>query len=104
MCPPLPRFYVLADPRARRRNRRIDRSFKQDAYRLSDEQHAIILVACSKCDWSAGYPRDELVALYGAACAMPSLLNKLAKPGCIRLGNQWDHCGVHYVEPIDRLK
>jgi CheY-like chemotaxis protein len=57
---------VLADPRARRRNHRIDTALKQDAYRLSDEQRAIILVACSKCDWRAAYPRDELVGSYGA--------------------------------------
>jgi hypothetical protein len=30
---------------------------------------------------------------------MPSLLNELTKPGCIRPGNQWGHCGVYYVEP-----
>ena len=94
---------VLADPRVRRRTRRVDMAVKQ-GIGFSDERRAIILIACSKCDWRAAYPRDELAVSYGEACAMPSLLNKLAKPGCARLGNQWDHCGVHYVEPIDRLK
>jgi hypothetical protein len=95
---------VLADPRARRRKRRIDQAIKQDAYRLSDEQRATILVECTKCDWRAAYRREELIASYGVDYPMPSLLNKLAKPGCVRLVNQWDHCGVRYVEPIDRLK
>ena len=27
--------------------------------------------------------------------------NKLAKPGCDRLGNEWDACGVYYTHPID---
>lgn len=95
---------VLADPRARKRDRRIDMAVRQDSYRLADEQRPTILVACSKCDWRAAYPRVELVASYGEGCAMPSLLNKLAKPGCVRRGNQWDACGAYYVEPIDRPK
>jgi hypothetical protein len=32
---------------------------------------------------------------------MPSLLDKLAAPGCPRLGSQWDRCGAHYVEPVE---
>ena len=74
------------------------------SYRLADERHETILVACSKCDWRAGYRREELVASYGEAFPMPTLLNKLAKPGCGRLGNEWDACGVHYVQPIDGAK
>jgi hypothetical protein len=95
---------VLADPRARKRKRRGELAVKQAAYRLSDEQRATILVECAKCDWKAAYGRDELIASHGAEYPLPSLLNELAKPGCTRLSNQWDHCGVHYVEPIDRLK
>jgi hypothetical protein len=95
---------VLADPRARTRKRRVDMAVKQTTYRLSDEQQATILVECSKCDWKAAYGRDELIASHGAKYSMPSLLNELAKPGCTRLSNQWDYCGVHYVKPIDRLK
>ena len=45
--------------------------------------------------------REKLVASYGAGFPMPSLLSKLAKPGCVRLGNQWDACGVYYAQPID---
>ncbi len=91
---------VLADPRARKRDRRLNMAIKQSLYRLADEPRTTILVACSKCDWKAAYHRNELIASRGAAYPMPSLLNELAKPGCARLGNQWDHCGVYYVEPI----
>ena len=77
---------VMADPRARRR-RRIDMALRHESYRLADERHETILVACSKCDWRAGYRREELVVSYGEAFPMPTLLNKLAKPGCDRLGN-----------------
>ena len=88
---------VLADPRARTRRRRVGMAVKQAAYRLSDERRATILVECTKCDWKAAYGRDELIASHGAEYPLPSLLNELAKPGCTRLSNQWDHCGVHYV-------
>jgi hypothetical protein len=91
---------VLADPRARKRDR--DKAIKQATYRLADEPRATILVACSKCDWKAAYGRNELIASHGAGYPLPSLLNKLAKPGCTRLSNQWDHCGAHYVG-ADRL-
>jgi hypothetical protein len=94
---------VLADPRAKKRNWRTDKAVKQDSYRLSDELRPVVLVACSKCDWRAAFSRDELIASHGATCAMPSMLNGLSKPGCVRLANQWDHCGVYYVEPIGRL-
>ena len=93
----------MADPRARRR-RRIDMALRRESYRLSDERHEMVLVACSKCDWRAGYPREELVNAYGADFPMPSLLSQLAKPGCVRLGNQWDACGVYYAQPIDVAK
>ena len=45
---------VLADPRARKRERRTDLAVKRAYYRLADEKREIILVACSKCDWRAG--------------------------------------------------
>ena len=48
---------VLADPRARKRNWRTDKAVRQDSYRLSDELHPVILVACSKCDWRAAFSR-----------------------------------------------
>ena len=92
---------VLADPRARKRERRTDLAVKQAFYRLADEKREIILVACSKCDWRAAFSRDELIAAYGADFAMPNLLNHLAAPSCSRLSSQWDRCGVHYVEPIE---
>jgi hypothetical protein len=92
---------VLADPRARKRERRTDLAVKRAFYRLADEKREIILVACSKCDWRAAFPRDDLIASHGADYAMPNLLNHLAAPGCSRLGSQWDRCGVHYVESIE---
>src|SRR5438045_3924169 len=57
---------VLADPRARKRERRADLAVKQAFYRLTDEKREIILVACSKCDWRAAFSRDDLIASHGA--------------------------------------
>jgi hypothetical protein len=87
---------VLADPRARKRERRTDLAVKRAFYRLADEKGEIILVACSKCGWRAAFERDELIAAHGS-----NLLNHLAAPDCSRIGSQWDRCGVHYVEPIE---
>src|SRR5262249_44967992 len=92
---------VLADPRARKRERRTDLAVKQAFYRLADEKREIILVACSKCDWRAAFSRDELIASYGADYPMPNLLDQLAAPSCSRLGSHLDRCAVHYVEPIE---
>jgi hypothetical protein len=92
---------VLADPRARKRERRTDLAVKRAFYRLADETRETILVACSKCDWRAAFSRDDLIASHGADYAMPNLLNHLAAPSCSRLGSHWDRCGVHYVEPIE---
>jgi len=92
---------VLADPRARKRERRTDLAVKQPFYRLADEKREIILVACSKCEWRAAFSREDLIASHGADYSMPNLLNHLAAPGCNRLGSNWDRCGVHYVEPIE---
>jgi hypothetical protein len=52
---------VLADPRARKRERRTDLAVKQAFYRLADEKRETILVACSKCDWRAAFSRDLCV-------------------------------------------
>ena len=57
---------VLADPRARRGERRADLAVKQAFYRLADEKRETILVACSKCDWRAAFSRDDLIASRGA--------------------------------------
>jgi hypothetical protein len=92
---------VLADPRARKRERRTDLAVKQAFYRLADERREIIFVACSKCDWRAAFSRGDLIATHGADHPMPNLLDRLAAPNCSRLGSHWDRCGVHYVEPID---
>jgi hypothetical protein len=62
---------VLADPRARKRGRRVDKAIKQATYRLADEPRATILVACSKCDWKAAYGRNDLIASHSAECPMP---------------------------------
>src|ERR1700755_2655355 len=61
---------VLADPRARKRERRTDLAVKQAFYRLADEKREIILVACSKCEWRAGFSRDDPLASHGAQYAM----------------------------------
>jgi hypothetical protein len=43
---------VLADPRARRRERHAsDLPVRRAFYTLADEPRETILVACSKCDW-----------------------------------------------------
>jgi hypothetical protein len=90
---------VLADPRARTpKQRSSDAAIERTFYRLADELRDTILVACSKCEWKAAFRRDELIAAH--ACPMPSLLERLAAPGCARVGSQWDRCGVHYVKPI----
>jgi hypothetical protein len=93
---------VLADPRARTPKRRSDYTAKQTFYRLADEPRDTILVACSKCEWKAAFRRDELIAEHGGACPMPTLLERLAAPGCPKVGSQWDRCGMYYVEPIGR--
>ena len=67
---------VLADPRARKRDSRLNMAIKQLVYRLVDEPRATLLVACSKCDWKAAYHRDELIASHGAEFPMPGLLNE----------------------------
>src|SRR5689334_19901456 len=69
---------VLADPRARKRERRTDLAVKQAYYRLADEKCEIILVACSKCDWRAAFARDELIAAHGADYVMPNLTTAAA--------------------------
>jgi hypothetical protein len=92
---------VLADHRARKRERRTDLAVKKAFYRLADGKREIILVACSKCDWQAAFSPDDLIASHGADYAMPNLLDHLAAPSCDRLGSHWDRCGVHYVEPIE---
>ena len=93
---------VLADPRARRREQRTAMAVKaMTMYRLADEPRAVVLVACHKCEWRAAFERSELIAAHGADCPMPSLLDKLAAPGCTRIGSSWDRCGVYYVEPIE---
>jgi hypothetical protein len=93
---------VLADPRARTPRRRgSDVTVERTFYRLADEPREVILVACTKCEWKAAFQRAELIAAHGAACPMPNLLEHLTAPGCTRIGQQWDRCGVHYVEPVE---
>ena len=91
---------VLADPRARRRERR-DRPSARNHYTLADESRAVVLVACDKCEWRAAFSRDELIASHGAECPMPDLLVHLARPDCDRRDSMWDRCGVRYTGPID---
>jgi hypothetical protein len=73
---------VLADPRARVRERRAnDLPVRRAFYTLADEPHETILVACSKCEWKAAYWRDDLIASHGADYPMPNLLDRLCRTG-----------------------
>jgi hypothetical protein len=92
---------VLADPRARRAARVAPSRGATTVYRLRDEQHESILIACTKCDWKAAFDRDGLIARHGADCPLPELLSLVAAPGCSRVGSQWDRCGAYYIEPIE---
>src|SRR5262245_16535027 len=81
---------VLADPCAQTQKRRgSEHAVSRTFYRLADEPRDIILVACSKCDWKAALRRDELLAAHGAACPMPSLLERLAAPGRLKVASHW---------------
>ena len=91
---------VLADPRARRAARVTPSRGAITVYRLRDEPHASILIACTKCDWKAAFNRDDLIE-HGADRPLPELLSFVAAPGCSRVGSQWDRCGAYYVEPIE---
>ena len=82
-------------------HRASDLPLRRAFYRLADEPREIILVACSKCDWKAAFRRADLVARHGADYAMPTLLKDLAAPDCSKTDDQWDRCGVYYVEPIE---
>ena len=99
---------MLADPRARIRlqqhgyRRDGHRTAQKAFYRITDEPRPIIEVACSKCDWKAAFSRAELIANYGAEYPLPNLLDHLAMPGCSKIKNHWDRCGVHYCNPIER--
>ena len=90
---------VLADPRARRAASVAPSHGAIKVYRLRDEPHASILIACTKCDWKAAFNRDELIAQHGADRPLPELLSHVAAPGCSRVGSQWDRCGAYYVAP-----
>jgi hypothetical protein len=92
---------VLSDPRARRAAPGAPSPGAMTVYRLRDESHTSILIACTKCDWKAAFDRDELIAQHGADRPLPELLSFVAAPGCSRVGSQWDRCGAYYVEPIE---
>jgi hypothetical protein len=77
------------------------RTARKSHYRLADEPSPLIEVACSKCEWKGAFSRAELLAMYGAECPLPTLLNHLAMPGCSKIDTHWDRCGVYYVNPID---
>ena len=69
---------VLTDPRARRqfRSRLRDLRTKPAFYRLRDEPHATVLVACSKCDWKAAFDRAALIVSHGPAHLLADLLER----------------------------
>src|SRR2546423_14475184 len=73
---------VLADPRARKRERRTDLAVKRAFYRLADEKREIILVACSKCDWRGAVLGPRPNAPPGADDAQPHPTQPLPPPTC----------------------
>jgi hypothetical protein len=81
--------------------RMYNRTARKSHYRLADEPSPVIEVACSKCEWKAAFSRAELLAMYGAECPLPTLLNHLAMPDCSKINTHWNRCGVYYVNPID---
>ena len=99
---------VLDDPRAQIRRqprglyvRDSKRTARKSHYRLADEPSPLIEVSCSKCEWKGAFSRVQLLAMYGAECPLPTLLNHLAMPGCSKINTHWDRCGVYYVNPIE---
>ena len=97
---------VLTDPRARRqfRSRLRDPRTKPAFYRLRDESHATILVACSKCDWKAAFDRAALIVSHGPDHLLTDLLGELASPTCSKVGHHLDRCGAYFVEPINEIE
>jgi hypothetical protein len=96
-------------PRARHRQAarglhsgRAARMGERADYTLADEPHPTILVACSKCPWQAAFSRTGLITTYGSEYPLPNLLDHLAAPSCSKIKNQWDRCGVFFVNPIGR--
>jgi len=92
---------VLADPRARKRQRRTDLAGKQAFYPLGDEKRETILVACSEVRLAGRlFPRRShrlpRCRLRDARPTQPS-----RRAGFSRRGSHWDRCGVHYVKPIE---
>ena len=77
------------------------RTARKSHYRLADERSPLIEVSCSECEWKGAFSRAELLAMYGAECPLPTLLNHLARTGCSKINTHWDRCGVYYVNPID---
>jgi hypothetical protein len=65
----------------------VERTF----YRLADEPHEAILVACSKCEWKAAFLRAELIALHGSDYPMPSLLERLPRQDAPGSGSSGTH-------------
>src|SRR2546427_1176466 len=76
---------VLADPRARKRERRTDLAIKLAFYLLADEKREIILVACSKCEWRAAVLRGGPIGSPGGGQAEPQPLQQPAPPPCRQL-------------------
>jgi hypothetical protein len=76
---------VLADPRARKRERRTDLAVKQAFYRLADEKRETILVACSKCDWRAAFSRDDLVASHANSTSRTWSNSRFRRRACAML-------------------
>ena len=46
-------------------------------------------------------PAQTWLQFHGVDHPLPTLLDHLAAPGCQRVGNQGERCGVYYLNPID---
>src|SRR5258707_8306490 len=72
---------VLADPRARKRERRTDLAVKRAFYRLADQKSEEIPVACNKWDFRAGVPADRTTDPPRTGFGRPPPPHPLSAPG-----------------------
>ena len=92
---------VLADPRARKRERRTDCREESVLSGLPTKSARSYLSRAASVIGGLRFCATTSSRRMVQTTPMPSLLNHLAAPGSNRLGSHWDRCGVHYVEPIE---
>jgi len=74
------------------------RACGMSAATLADEPQSTILARAA--NRLAAFSRADLIITYGAEYPRPDLLEHLAVPGCSKIRNQWNRCGVYYLNPI----